>query len=399
MAYLHAKEEYMNIKGLLKSDVVAAGLAMFSMFFGAGNVVFPLALGRIGGASNIYAIVGLLITAVGIPFLGVVGGALFNGDHRQFFDRIGKLPGFILIVVCMALIGPLAAMPRCVTLSHASLKMYIPGISLFVFSLIAALIVYIFASRKSRIIDLLGYVLTPILLVSLIIIIVKGLFVGPGGQEVTLSGMRLFTIGLLEGYNTMDLLASVFFAGVVLSALKMNVRSDEPLEPRKLAMKTLKAGTIGATLLGLVYLGLSFVTAFQGGALAHVPQDELLTMVAYIILGPAAGIVSSIAVSLACLTTTITLAIVFTDFLQARKSITEWLNYSQCLIITLLVMIVFSNLGFAGIMNFLEPILFVVYPAVIMLAIVNVLYKLTGFRPVRTPVFATIIIALLSFFL
>jgi LIVCS family branched-chain amino acid:cation transporter len=382
---------------LLKSDVVAAGLAMFSMFFGAGNVAFPLALGRVGGASNIFAITGLLITAVGFPLIGVIGGVLFNGNYKPFFNRIGVVPGFILTALIMALIGPFAAMPRCVAVAHSSLKMYIPGVSLFVFSLISFLIVYFFAMRKSKVVDLLGYVLTPILLLSLVIIIIKGLLFSPGSQQVTLSGLELFTTGIFEGYNTLDLLASIFFAGVVLSALKMNVKSDEPLEPRKLMFKTFQAGIIGSGLLALVYLGLSFVAAFQGAAIANVPKDELLTMIAYIILGPTAGIFSSIAVSLACLTTAITLAIVFSDFLQGIRAISEKISYQQTLLLTLTIMTVFSNLGFAGIMSMLAPILVFLYPTIIALTLANIAYKLIGFKSVKIPVYTTLIVTLLSF--
>ena len=92
--------------------ILSTGFAMFSMFFGAGNVVFPLDLGRTAGHMNFYAIAGLLITAVGVPFTGLLTMFLFEGNYTKFFERIGKVPGFVLAAFIMALIGPFYAMPR-----------------------------------------------------------------------------------------------------------------------------------------------------------------------------------------------------------------------------------------------------------------------------------------------
>src|SRR3984957_3942591 len=95
-----------------KSATIATGLAMFSMFFGAGNVVFPLALGKIAQDQNVFAILGMLITAVGVPFLGLVAMTLFNGNYIHFFERLGKVPGFLVVTAMLGLIGPFGAIPR-----------------------------------------------------------------------------------------------------------------------------------------------------------------------------------------------------------------------------------------------------------------------------------------------
>src|SRR5665647_1655937 len=97
-----------------KSPIIATGLAMFSMFFGAGNVVFPLALGQIAQDKNFFAILGMLVTAVGVPFAGLIAMTLFNGDYRKFFARMGAVPGFIVVAIIMGLIGPFGAIPRCI---------------------------------------------------------------------------------------------------------------------------------------------------------------------------------------------------------------------------------------------------------------------------------------------
>ena len=123
--------------GKYSKTILSTGLAMFSMFFGAGNVVFPLDLGRVAGNMNLYAILGLLLTAVLVPFTGLFTMFLFSGDYDSFFKRIGKIPGFLVISFLMALIGPFMAIPRCITLSFSTMSMYFPGMSLFYFSLIS----------------------------------------------------------------------------------------------------------------------------------------------------------------------------------------------------------------------------------------------------------------------
>ena len=94
-----------------KTNIIAIGFAMFSMFFGAGNVVFPLALGQYAQDHNFYAILGLLITAVGVPFAGLMAMTLYNGDYKKFFERIGPLPGFAVAAIIMGLIRPSVRFP------------------------------------------------------------------------------------------------------------------------------------------------------------------------------------------------------------------------------------------------------------------------------------------------
>ena len=118
------------------------------MFFGAGNVVFPLAVGLQSQDANIFGILGLILTAVLVPFLGLIAAILFKGDYEAFFERLGKWPGFILIVLILALIGPFGALPRTITLSFATTRMFYPSLSLIFFSLVAHLLIFVLTVRK-----------------------------------------------------------------------------------------------------------------------------------------------------------------------------------------------------------------------------------------------------------
>lgn len=381
-----------------KSNTLATGLAMFSMFFGAGNVVFPLALGQYAQDQNIFAILGLLLTAVGVPFLGLVAMTLFDGNYRLFFGRLGKTPGFLIALVIMGLIGPFGALPRCIALAFSTIKLYLPDISLIPFSLVSCALIYFFTVRKNNIIDVLGYILTPFLLFSLCFIIVKGFWEATTLPVTSHQPTEIFLKGLQEGYQTMDLLGAFFFCSVVLACLKRGTKPSEHehVNYKKMIIQTLKASCIGASLLALIYVGFSYVAAFNSETLADISKDLILATLSHQILGPYAGIIASIAVALACLTTAIALAAVFAEYLHLDVS-QEKFSYHTSLIITLVISFVISTLDFTGIIAFLAPILEVCYPGLIVLSLVNIAYKLFHFKPIRVPVFGAFALSFLHY--
>ena len=365
---------------------------MFSMFFGAGNIVFPLALGQIAGDKNLFAISGLLITAVGMPFLGLIGMILFNGNYESFMGRMGKLPGFILILLTIALIGPLAGIPRCITLSFDNIAPFLPGaITLFGFSIAAAATIFLFAVKESNIIDILGYVLSPLLLISLGLIMVFGLIFAPAAALSSYSSSDLFMRGITTGYQTMDLLAAIFFASVVLNILREKMHPDKRSDYRHIASLAFKASIIGASLLGVVYLGMSFVSARYGMALSSFASQQLLGAIAGQVLGRFASVVVSTAVALACLTTAITLTVVTADFIKDDLS-GGMLGYRTSLLCTLGMTIIVASLKFEGIVAMIAPVLTLCYPAIIVLSALNIAYKLWNVQMVKGPVWTTIAI-------
>jgi len=384
------------MKRIFKSQTVAAGLAIFSMFFGAGNVVFPLQIGRLAGDKNIFAIFGLLVTAICVPFLGLFATILFNGDYKKFFYRIGRIPGLFAILSCMALIGPFAALPRCISLSYSTLKIFMPGTSLFIFSLISCIVLFVLAVRKSKIVDILGRFLSPVLLISLAIIIIKGFISSPSAPALGASSVGLLKKGFVEGYNTMDMLATFFFSGVVISSLMAGQKkSADGVPSKKLIAIVIKAGIIGVSLLGLVYVGFSYVSSFFANELVGVASDSLISAISIRVLGPYGGIIANVAVALACLTTAVTLAIVFAEFIQ-KELFGSRVKYSFVLLITLVIAFAVSNLGFSGIMTMIAPVLAIWYPGLLVLSVLNILYKLIKFKPVKIPVLATVAIAVVG---
>lgn len=351
--------------------ILSTGLAMFSMFFGAGNVIFPLVIGQSAGNQTPYAISGLLLTAVGVPFLGMLAIVLFKGSYEQFFARLGKIPGLLVATFILLLLGPFGALPRCVALSFATLKHTWPALSSVIFSTIAFVVIFFCTWKKGRIVDIIGTLLTPLLLICLFVIVIAGLFTSEQLPPSNWSAGDAFQQGLIEGYNTMDLLASFFFSSIIFSSLSKGTDHSE----KKVFWLAVKASGIGAALLGLVYIGFSLVAAYHAEGLSFNGSGELLGALTIKILGPHAGLVASATIALACLTTAIALAAVFAEFLQ--KAITKGrLTYFQSLLITLGLSYGVSTMEFSGIAAWLSPILQIIYPALILFTIVNIVWKL-----------------------
>lgn len=335
------------------------------MFFGAGNLIFPLIVGRYAGVETPYALLGLGISAVAFPFLGLVAMMLFNGHIQTFLGRVGKWPAFALLFILQMSQGPVGAMPRLVTLMHASLKEYLP-IPLVLFSVGICVVIFLLTVRPQKIIQLLGVVLTPLLLLSLAILVGVGSFSAPEAHQVAESSSHYFVYGLKMGYQTTDLLAALLFATIVLPHVSQGTTD------RRLIWKRMTyASLIASALLMATYVGLCWISSHHAGAFVQTAPEDLLQQMAIRILGPMGGCVASAAVLLACLTTAISLAVVFSnylrqDLLQSTKG--NGLALAATLFLTALV----ANLGFSGIVRMWGPLLDLLYPALILLCLVNI---------------------------
>jgi LIVCS family branched-chain amino acid:cation transporter len=348
--------------------VLSTGLALFSMFFGAGNIIFPLIVGKMAGTETPYAIIGLGLSAVAFPFLGLIAMMLYGGSIQAFLSRLGKWPAFALLLVLQASQGPFGAMPRLVTLMHASMKPYFPNFSLFIFSLLICIGVFLLVIRPQKIIHLLGVILTPLLLFALTILIVVGSIWAPEAQISIEGGGHHFLQGLKMGYQTTDLIAALLFATVILPHLSQGT-SDRKIIQRRMT----HASLIASGLLMATYIGLCWISAHHSWTLGTVAPEDLLQRIAVQVLGPFGGFISACAVFLACLTTAISLAAVFSQYLQ-KDLLRGRVGDAVSLMVTLGVTAALANLGFSGIVTLWRPILEALYPVLIILCIFNI-YK------------------------
>lgn len=378
--------------------VFSTGLAIFAMFFGAGNIVFPLMLGREVGSQMLFGVAGFILTGVLVPLLGLISSALFDGNYKKFLNMTGRIPGMLIALVCMLLLGPFGATPRCITLAHAALKWHVPQLTLFVFSIIVAVLVFFATFKKSYVIDLFGKFLGPIKLTLLLTIVIMGLFSSTTPPTSLLSSLDCFMNGFNKGFSTLDLLAGIFFSGLVIASIKAQNKKKNALTSREIVITGLQAGVVGGVLLGLVYAGFCLLAAKYALLVADVPKEMLLSALAALVIGPNASILPNITVAVACLTTTIALTAVFADYLTHEVFLGK-INYAYALLLTVTATFVMTNLGFDGIARVIEPVAIVCYPALIVLSIVNIAHALWGFRYIKTPVFVTLAITIVTHFL
>lgn len=384
------------MKNLFRANFFTTGLAMFAMFFGSGNLIFPVAIGQMAGEQNLWAMMGLFVTAILMPFATLCLMLLYNGSYHQFFQKIGVFPGKFIAFVTLALIGPFGVLPRCIAFSYSTLSIYSESLSLTQYSVIACLVVFVLSVKENSVVGVIGNFLTPLLLMSLFIIIVQGLRAPHIPLDATMNESNLAMVkhGFIEGYKTFDIFAALFFATAIIPAFRQ-VLGDKMSECKKSLMSlAVKSSLVGMVLLFLVYAGLSSVSANLRGGLVGVSGDKLLGLIATMTMGSMAGLLANVAVSMACLTTAISLAVVSAEFFK-RDVFFHRVSYVNCLIITMLITLLFSLMGFSGIMRMVLPVLMVICPAVITLVAVNALNYFFGFRYIKVPVYSVFALSLM----
>lgn len=375
------------------SKILSAGIALFAILFGAGNVVLSLALGRDAGNMVGYALAGFIIGAVLIPLVGLIAAILCGGGYKTLLGRVGKVPGMIIAVIGMILVGPFGAIPRCVATSYAAIKSYVPGCSILVFSIFSVLIIFIATMRQTGVIDLLGRYLGPIKLSLLFAIIIKGLWVAQPFPVSQVPASTMVLTGLFAGYGTLDLFAMILLAGLIIAGLKKNDVTGELDNERSLARVGLQAGFIAAILLGLVYAGFCIVAAMYAAQLPGVDKYELLNTLAPMILGQHLGLLANITVAISCLATAIGMSTLFAEYLST-EIFQGKLHYFGALSITIITTGIMANLGFRGIMAAIMPAVEICYPALVVLALCTIAYKLFGMRVVKIPFFVTLLVTI-----
>jgi LIVCS family branched-chain amino acid:cation transporter len=378
-----------------------AGLAIFSMFFGAGNVIFPLLMGRDAGYLTWLGLIGLMITAVGAPLLGLFGAIMYNGDAGKFYFRIGKIPGLILMIMGLAILGPLAVMPRCFQVTHAAILPYFPSLELLPATIMAGVVTMLCIYRRDKVLAVLGYVLSPALVISLFLIIGFALF-NPAHQDPMLHVTRFeaFKMGFDGGYDTLDLISSVFYCAATWALLKLQKeKAHVQNKTYSIVSTSIWASIIAAALLALIYFGLALASARHNMLLMDMPRERVLIELTLATLPSQLAVLANVAIALACLTTAVGAAVTIADVVCDEVEKSDTFKHIKIPYITMsLVMVVLSvlmaNLGFEGLMSIIHPMALAIYPAIIVLTITNMIFKVYNIDVVKPAVFATVALTL-----
>lgn len=362
--------------------VVSTGFALFSMFFGSGNLVFPITVGQESEGHYLLAAFGILFTGVVVPFLGVLGMMLYKGDIYAFFSSFGKKGTFLFSFLALALMGPFGVLARCLTVAHGALLLLLPNASLPLTSFSICMAIYFLTANKNKIVTTLGTVLTPFLLLAIAMIAIFGLNQGTLPEATASNGWTALRNGFFQGYQTMDLLAAFFFSQFVIKHLHSQLSPHD--DEHALLKHFYKSSLIGAGILSSVYFALVLLGWGYSPLLTHTPPQEMLGAIALESLGTVAAPCVCLAVLFACLTTAIVLASLFADFLRSEVS-KDKIGGRQALLITLGISFAVSTFDFGGISRFLGPVLEAIYPALIVLTLVNIANKFLGMKSSHWP--------------
>lgn len=374
------------MKKLTLRQLLLVASMLFGMFFGAGNLIFPASMGQLAGRSLWAASAGFLITGVGLPLLGVAALGISREEGLlELSSRVSRGYGLFFTCLLYLTIGPFFAIPRCATVSYTvGIQRLLPDagqrVVLAVFSLVFFAAVLFFSLRPGEILTWIGKVLNPLFLCFLAVLVLRALTAPIGSvAEIEPTGSyasAAFSTGLLEGYNTMDALASLAFGIIVVNA----IRSLGVQEPGAVAKSTVFAGVFSSLLMALIYLLVTVVGAQSRGMFeASSNGGEALAQIAQYYFGPAGALILAGTVTIACLKTTVGLITscgeTFVRIFPGGPSYRVW-AVTFCTVSFLI-----ANLGLDTILAYSTPVLMFLYPLSIVLILLTLGGSLFGNHP------------------
>lgn len=386
------------MKKCSKKNLILLSLTLFSMFFGAGNLIFPPFLGQNAGVQSLPALIGFLITAVGFPVLGIAVVSRFNGLDVLAQKVHAKFGLFFAVLIYLS-IGPLLATPRTATLPFemAIMPLLPEGastqLSLLLFTAGFFLIAWLLSRNPSKLVDHLGKILTPVLLLLILAVFAAALLhpLGEAALPQPAYASAPLIQGFLEGYLTMDALAALNF-GIVVS---LNIRALGITDDQEVMSTSMKAGCLAGIILAVIYIMLTML----GTSLSSMPIGangaQTLTLAVTLLFGESGRWVMAFIFLLACMTTCVGLLTSCSEFFS---SLTPKINYSKWLLFLTLFALAVSNFGLSTILSISVPVLNMLYPMALVLILLGLgdpLYKANRLVYPLT-IFSTGIVSVLS---
>ena len=386
----------MTTKKLTRKQRILVATTLFGMFFGAGNLIFPVHLGQMAGSNVIPAIIGFIITAVGIPIFGVAAIGVTHSDGLQTLSgKVGRGYGIFFTCLLYLTIGPLFAIPRCATVSFTTgvspmVSETAQPLALLLFSAVFFAFVLFFSLRPGKITVWIGKIINPVFLLFLAVLVIAALL-KPGASiadvaptESYATGTSAFFSSFIEGYGTMDAIAGLAFGIVVIDVIRrMGVDNDDAV-----AVDVLGSGTLTGILMAVIYV-LTILMGAQSRGLFETSENGgiALTQIAQHYFGSAGQIILAITITFACLKTSIGLVTscseTFTKMTKGKITYPVW-----AVIFTVFSFAV-SNVGLSAIIEYSIPMLMLIYPPAIALIVLAFVGKF--FRHDRAVYIATMV--------
>ena len=363
----------MTIKKLtFKQKLLVAG-TLFGMFFGAGNLIFPVHLGQMAGSNVWPAIVGFIITAVGIPIFGVAAIGITHSDGLQALSsKVGKGYGIFFTCLLYLTIGPLFAIPRCATVSFTTGVTPMLGdgskewLALLIFSAIFFAFVLFFSLRPGKITLWIGKIINPIFLLFLAVLVIAAL-THPSTSVSEVEPAEAYKTGaffssFIEGYGTMDAIAGLAFGIVVIDVIRRMGVSDD----NAVAYDVLGSGVLTGILMAVIYV-VTILMGTQSRGLFETSDNGgiALTQIAGHYFGGVGQIILAITITFACLKTSIGLV---TSCSETFVKMTHGkISYPVWAVLFTLFSFAVSNVGLSAIIEYSIPVLMLIYPPAIAL--------------------------------
>lgn len=376
----------MNSKKLPFNQLLAIGLMLLAMFLGAGNIIFAPVVGQFAGTNTWMAMLGFLVTGVGLVLLAIISLALAGGKIENLAGLVSKKFGIIFSVLLFLTLGPIYVIPRTTSVVYEisilpsfSNVDFSKGIILFLFSLLFIILTVWLSMNPSKFVDRLGKIITPVFGILLAILIGKSLITPMGAigapQEPYIDGV--FLKGFVEGYYTMDVLAAFIFGGIFIKAI-----ADKGIESKKDISRTfIKAGIISVIGLAILQISMAWIGATSVDAIGMQGNGgEILAKSSNYLFGSIGLLMIGTVVFLTGLTTNIACLSSVADYFE---EIYPSISYKQWVYILAVVSLIITNFGLATILNLASPILLLLYPVAISLIILSFTHRwFNGYQPV-----------------
>lgn len=359
----------------MQTRTLSVGLMLFALFFGAGNLIFPPALGQAAGDMVWLSMIGFFITGVGLPLLGVIALAKTGGGLQTLTERVNPLFGSIFAIILYLAIGPFFGIPRTGTVSYEmAVVPFLPesmnnGLTLLLFTVVFFAITYWLSLNPSKLVDRIGNILTPLLLLIIASLLVKAIItpVGKLGTASSDYASNPLVKGFMDGYLTMDTLGALAFGIVVITAVK-----QPGMKKEQVTKMVIKAGLIAAACLAAVYGILAYLGATSQTLGQSDNGGQILTNVVAQLFGQSGNVLLGLAVALACITTSVGLVTACGEF--AKKMFPK-VPYKTVILTICIFSAGIANLGLSQLISISVPVLTAIYPIAIVLIMLSFLHE------------------------
>lgn len=385
------------MKQSIYSRILSTSVAICAMWLGMGSLIFPLRLGAESGGLVLTAFWGFAIVGILFPVLSMLTAIAFSGDYLAYFSRLGKLPGKIVIFFAMLIIGPLVVMPRTIALSYALCLPLIPTMAQWQFSIIFCVLSFLLAYKPGKLMELMGTIFGPIKLLSLVLLIVLGLWIAPFISSTQPYAWNFFAHAFMEGYQTLDTIVLVFLGALVVQLFTGYAEKPEHLSKTDATRISMVAGSIAGIFSGAIFFGMIILGSLYGNGLCGCCEGELFRQIVLRIAGSHGAIVFALLVLLISLTSIVSLVVITASY--ARDLFKHKISYISAIIGILVICTIIASFDLSTILRYSRPFINFFCPLIIVTTVCNLLYKGLGFTWIKLPVFLTALVsAWLAFF-